>query len=149
MPNCEKCGEVNDIFHWSDLCTPCRAKKGLSKSQPCEDKNPVKMDYTREELIEICEKAIVHESEWANRDSASSVIAVGKCWALLKAGCKFVINDTNEPHTSTSDHTIWLRVYFDGFAVFEGTLPDGQKCEELFYLPAPGRLQGLDGKDWY
>jgi len=29
----------------------------------------VKLDYTRKELIGICEKAIVNEKNWHNRDS--------------------------------------------------------------------------------
>jgi len=114
----------------------------------CVNKSDVKTDYTREELIEICERAIVAEENWHNRDSASSQTKVGQCWALLKAGCKFKI-EKEENNISTNWSTIWLHIYFDGFAVFEGTLPKGQKCEELYYLPTPGRLDSAQGGDWY
>ena len=45
--------------------------------------------YNREKLIKICEKAIVDISKWSNRDSPSAQINIGKCWALLKAGCEY------------------------------------------------------------
>lgn len=41
----------------------------------------------REELIELCERAIVDEGKWKNRDSHYSQLNIGKAWALLKAGC--------------------------------------------------------------
>jgi hypothetical protein len=69
---------------------------------------------TRDELIELCEKSIVKESEWLNRDSASSQQQVGKLWALLKAGCEFKVE-------SEDPGSIRVEVWFDGFMTFEGS----------------------------
>lgn len=46
---------------------------------------------TREDLIAICERAIVPQDHWRNRDSASAQLGVGAALVLLKAGCKFVV----------------------------------------------------------
>ena len=49
------------------------------------------MNYTRSDLIGICERSIVAEDQWLNRDTAKAQIGVGTVWALLKAGCDFHI----------------------------------------------------------
>jgi len=46
---------------------------------------------TREELIALCEAALVPESEWRNRDSAGAQRQIGEAWALLRAGCPYRI----------------------------------------------------------
>lgn len=104
-----------------------------------------KKTYTREFLIEICEKAIVHHSKWRNRDTFSSQCGLGKAWALLKAGCDFkVMNDKKNPPV-TDDCTIWIEIYATGFDYFEG----GGIEEETFYLPTLSRLKKENGNDWY
>ncbi|VXC06823.1 hypothetical protein [Aeromicrobium sp. 9AM] len=108
----------------------------------------VKTDYTREDLIAICEKAIVPESDWSDRDSQRSQVKIGQAWALLKAGCDWHLADDPE----TDARTIWIEIYSQGFNWFEGGY-DGRDDEfltrDLFYLPTPGRLIKADGKDWY
>lgn len=37
----------------------------------------IKTDYTREELISICERAIVPQSKWWDRDSEQAQAGVG------------------------------------------------------------------------
>lgn len=112
----------------------------------------MKTDYTREELIKICEKAIVPESKWSDRDSASSIRQVGDCWALLKAGCDFEVrtkeNTEKDSNCITDEDTIWVDFFFNGFQRFEYG-EDVDKEEKTNYLPTPKRLSEIKGKDWY
>lgn len=101
----------------------------------------MKEDYTREELIDICEKSIVPEFHWSNRDSHEAHLNIGSCWALLKAGCDFRVLTSGI--LSTDDRTIWLEIDAKGFTCFEG----GAKQSELYYLPTIERLS--KGGDWY
>ena len=95
-------------------------------------------EYTREDLIKICEKAFVKEKEWKNRDSESAQCQLGECYALLKADCNFKID-------KISNNTIELIVYSKGFMFFEG----GNKEEHYYYLPTESRLKEANNKDWY
>lgn len=114
-------------------------------------------EYTREELIAICEQAIVQQDDWCDRDSQSAQVGVGKCWALLKAGCEFQVTyDHNKRLFSacvTDDKTIWLRTWSKGFNYFEYGEDDGGPFENMeedhFYLPTPKRLAERAGRDWY
>jgi hypothetical protein len=115
-------------------------------------------NYTREKLIEICEKAIVNQSKWQNRDSASSQIGVGQCWALLKSGCKFQIATKENTIGSciTSEKTIWIQFWVKDFTWYDtldgdsDEYPDGiDNSEYQFYLPTEKRLVNSKGEDWY
>ena len=114
-----------------------------------------KTRYTREELIDICERAIVPEEKWRNRDSEKAHVQVGECWALLRAGCEFEVLYCPGGSTSTDHETIWLRTYSQGFNYFEGgwSLDDEDPRDylrkELHYLPTPKRLDQANGGDWY
>ncbi|WP_226035720.1 hypothetical protein [Aquibacillus saliphilus] len=89
----------------------------------------------RQELIDLCEKAIVSEDKWGNRDSASAQRQIGELWALLKAGCDYKLD-----HNSLS-----ITVYYKGFMYFE--MLDIES--EYFYLPTLKELEELNGEDWY
>ncbi len=119
----------------------------------------MKTKYTRKELIEICEKSIVNQSKWNNRDSASSQIGIGKCWILLKSGCKFEISTKENTHIGeciTDNDTIWIQFWVKDFQ-WNDTLdgdeeeyPDGiASSEYFFYLPTTKRLKEKENKDWY
>ena len=104
-------------------------------------------DYTRAELIAICERAAsVQECDWQNRDSHEAIVQVGKCWALLKAGAEFEI--IRHGITTTDEQTIWLditvtRTYWNmDYGVDSPAI-------DTFYLPTPSRLESSAGKDWY
>lgn len=104
----------------------------------------MKKKYTRKELIEICEQAIVLEKDWSDRDSEQSQRNVGVCWAFLKCGCDFEIV-YDDGLCSTDDRTIWLWIYTKGFECFEG----GGKERYHIYLPTKKRLKECEGGDWY
>ena len=97
--------------------------------------NMIKTDYTREELISICEQSVVPYPKWINRDSPSSQAKVGMAWAYLKAGCEFRI------HEDTGEDIIWLELYHYEFE----DAPDWHYT----YLPTPKRIEESNGKDWY
>jgi hypothetical protein len=105
---------------------------------------------TREELVALCERGIVHQRKWCNRDSASAQSQLGECWALLKAGCDFdVCTRANQPSQAscvTDDRTIWVEITVPGFSRFEGGVMD----VETFYIPTEARLSQVGpGEDWY
>ena len=116
------------------------------------------MKYTREKLIEICEKAIVKESDWKNRDSASSQQGIGLSLIFLKAGCEFEIQ-TKENNTDgqciTDENTIWIQFYVKDFSWFEykGGKEKGNEGDNFdgyfYYLPTEKRLKKAKGGDWY
>lgn len=102
------------------------------------------MKYTREKLISICERAIVPEDKWMNRDSASSQKQLGECYAWLKAGCNFEVLEKG--NLKTDDNTVWVLISVKGFCWFE----EGYELdEETFYLPTEKRLKKNEGGDWY
>lgn len=103
-----------------------------------------KVQYTRDELLEVCERGFSPEGSWCNRDSSGAVRQLGECYALLRAGCEYRILCGGG--LSTNGRTIWLEVSYDGFAHFES---GGSKDNETFYLPTPERLERSGaGKDW-
>ena len=102
-----------------------------------------KDEFTREQLVSICERAIVPENEWGNRDSGDAHRQLGEAWALLKAGCPYrVLHDED---LNTNDKTIWLEISYDGF----GSVESGEHHleSETFYLPTEEHLK-REG-DWY
>ncbi|MGX7926483.1 hypothetical protein ACWPMX_07905 [Tsuneonella sp. HG094] len=117
-----------------------------------------KTSYSRGELIAICESAIVPQAKWRDRDSESAHCQLGKCWALLRAGCEFQV--LYEPNSrsglSTDDLTIWVETLSEGFDYFESWAMPGDAAarradlrRETHYLPTPKRLKNAAGEDWY
>lgn len=109
---------------------------------------PVRADYTREELIAICERAVVPMGKWRNRDSPSAHENLGLCAVMLKAGAPFTIHPPQPGGGCHTDaRTIWLTVSWHGFNDFEFGTKFGES--EMFYLPTPARLDETAGRDWY
>lgn len=102
-----------------------------------------KTNYSRTELIAICEQAIVDQTHWTDRDSAHSMIGVGTAWALLSAGCEFRV--LTKGNLKTDQNTIWIEITYQGFQYFEMH----ELSFDHFYLPTPKRLAERAGKDWY
>lgn len=99
--------------------------------------------YTRDDLISICEAAVVPHAKWHDRDSASAQQGVGKAWALLRAGCEFRI--LHEGTLRTDDRTIWVEFDVRDFNYFEL----GDMGTVTVYLPTRDRLADAAGRDWY
>ena len=102
-------------------------------------------EYTREDLIKICEQAFVKEEDWHDRDSEYSQCSLGECYALLRAGCDFEVIYEDDI-CGTDEHTIWLYVYSEGFGYFDW---GGEKEKHHYYLPTQKRLDEANGGDWY
>ena len=66
---------------------------------PLDFKAP--LDYTREDLIDLCERAVVSCTKWNNRDSYSSQVNIQECYDYLKRGYDYDI-------TTESDNTVWI-----------------------------------------
>lgn len=109
-------------------------------------------DYSREELIAVCERAVVPVEKWRNRDSASAQQGVGLAWVMLRAGAEFYINPPRPGHSGcrTDERTIWVEFHWPGFRALEYGRSDHANWEdETIYLPTPARLDKADGDDWY
>lgn len=109
-------------------------------------------EYSREELIKLCEKAIVLEKNWIDRDSSYSQKEIGEAWALLKAGCDFRILREGCGCTQSDEKTIWIEINYCGVGYFEGSgdleKPAGKESE-TYYIPTEKRLKEANGDDWY
>lgn len=101
------------------------------------------MEYTREVLIDLCERSIVPVDQWSDRDSAQCMIQLGSCLALLKCGCDFKV--LYEDVLCTNEETIWVEIEYPGFAAFEGF----NSTKSNFWLPTEKRLRDNQGRDWY
>lgn len=109
----------------------------------------IKTDYTREELIAICERAVVPHNKWSDRDSPSAHENLGLCWVMLKAGCDFHVHPVGAASGCfTDERTIWLTVNWRTFSDFEYGSSFASHSEQ-FYLPTPARLDDTQGMDWY
>lgn len=106
-------------------------------------------DYSRENLIAICEAAVTPVAKWRNRDSPGAHEKLGLCWVMLKAGCEFHVHAPRpgESGCYTDDRTIWLTVHWPNFSAFE--YGNGETDDEMFYIPTPKRLRESVGGDWY
>lgn len=103
----------------------------------------VKTDYTREEMIALCDKAIFDVADWSNRDHPEAMVQVGKCWALLKSGCQFKIitEDENNIGLVTMEHIVWLEITFPVFNDFEYGTTKTPEYSETFYIPTQANNQ--------
>jgi hypothetical protein len=100
----------------------------------------------REQLIALCERAVVPVENWRNRDSSDAQKQVGEALMLLRAGAEYV--EATSPEQA--DDTIWIYIYYPGFTAFEYGSADRANWErELFYIPTAARLDRANGKDWY
>lgn len=115
---------------------------------PVRDPAVVRTDYSREELVAICERAVVPHAKWSNRDTPGSHEKLGLAWVMLKAGCEFSVHPSSEKSGCfTGRDVIWLTIYWRNFNDFEyGT---GPSESDSFYLPTPERLAKVDGRDWH
>jgi len=108
-------------------------------------------DYSRENLIAICDAAIVPEEFWDNPRTPQTQKMVGILWAQLRAGCEFTVHveavDEFDCFVS-DDQTIWLDVESIELKMHEKHLDKKHKRIELFYLPTPKRLRECSGRDW-
>lgn len=106
-------------------------------------------DYSRENLIAICEAAVVPVKKWRNRDSPGAQEKPGLCWVMLKAGCEFHVHPPQPEKRGchTNARTIWLTIEWPTFGTFE--YGGGNETNETFYIPTPARLREAEGRDWY
>ena len=120
----------------------------------------IKIDYTREELIELCKRAFVKQDKWQNRDSCSAQVQIVTALLFLEAGCKFVILHENIRGTpfnavSTTRDFIYVLFYVKDFIWFdmldadEEEFPDGSQYGSYFYIPTEKTLEKAAGNDWY
>lgn len=112
----------------------------------------VKTDYTREELIELCNIGVVTSDKWFNRDSCDAQKKLHLAKLTLMGGCKFKVmehskmgslweNRKMESSCVTDDETIWIEIFYDDWE-------DG-KSWHGHYIPTKKRLEDNKDGDWY
>lgn len=100
--------------------------------------------YTREELIALCEKAVVPVEKWNNRDTPDAQLQVAAAWWMLKSNCPFSVG------VDSDDRTIWVSIRAPRFAHIECDLTDPENwTEDSCYIPTQARLDAAAGGDWY
>lgn len=105
----------------------------------------IKTNYRRQDLIRLCEDAVVPHKKWGNRDTSDAHRQLGEAWALLKAGCKFEISTKGD--LKTDAETVWVKIFFTGFSGFEAGVEENES--ETFYLPTRKRIKDNSREDWY
>lgn len=101
-------------------------------------------EYTREQLIDLCQRAPVPQDRWTDRDTAGAQRQVGEALMLLKAGCDFDLSDND--NLKTDAKTIWVNIRFKGFDYFEDS---DELQSEVFYIPTEESITKANGDDWY
>lgn len=84
---------------------------------PLDFKDP--QDYSRDDLISLCERAVVPCREWNDRDSFSAQVNLQECYDYLNRG--YIYDITNE-----SDRTIWIS--------FKNVTKNQLKNDPIYYL---------------
>ena len=115
------------------------------------------LELSREDLIQLCDLAIVPEQRWLNRDSAIAQTQIGQCRQLLLAGCQYtLLTAEHDRYCQTSEDTIWIEIAYKGFSAFENVSNWDTEEErfsyydkETFYIPTMKRLMERFGRDWY
>lgn len=97
---------------------------------------------SREELIALCERAIIPVTDWRNRDTPAALEQLGICWAYLKSGCEY-----------KADYGMFfviLNIFRPTFNTIERQEPlGGPELEEAsFYIPTQRQLDRKKGGDW-
>ena len=103
-----------------------------------------KTKYTREYILELCDKAIVSEKNWRDRDTPEAQAKIGLIHVYLKAGCKFRIITKSRYKSDmcvTNSRTIWIEIFHYEF--------EESKSWHIHYLPTEERLKESNGEDWY
>jgi hypothetical protein len=112
----------------------------------------MKTEYTREELIKLCDEGQVDYSKWCDRDSFSAQRQLHIAKLTLLGGCKFRII-TNRKEGSlwekrkiesscvTDEETIWVEIFYDEWE-------DGEDWQNHF-IPTPKKLKEVNRGDWY
>jgi len=124
----------------------------------------------REELIKICEDAVVPYTKWGDRDSYSAQCNISDIHGLLSVGAEYNIGgETNEDTiwiifkniTDKQEHDYTRHLLpIDGLEDYFG---EGGHESEIFdggginiggaylggYMPTRKRLEEVDGEDWY
>ena len=109
-------------------------------------------DLSREELIAVCDRAVVPKEHWHDRDSYSAQKGVAICRMLLLTGHDFEVRTKARYERDgcvTDDRTIWVEVTnIRGFMAVEMGMGEGAESD-TFYLPTAKRLDESTGRDWY
>lgn len=101
-------------------------------------------DPSRKFFLDLCDRALVPQERWHDRDSEGAQRQVGEARQLLLAGCPFKVIRQDE-FTQSDIWTWWLEITSKGFNYFE----EGILNKSTFYIPTNRSLKRAAGGDWY
>lgn len=136
------------------------------------------MNYTREQLINICERAVVPHQKWHDRDSYISQKNIQSVYKGLTAGLDFkIITKEDDPEYHSDEQIILIKftapIDFDKLEkgkelkiseredyfrdcdpdyeteMFNGDGIDFHSDWTRTYMPSKKRLDEANGSDWY
>ena len=104
----------------------------------------MKINYTKKELIELCNLGEVTYDKWQNRDSylAQQNLHIAKL--TLQGGCDFKISikeDDKKNGYATNEETIWIEIFYDNW--------ENKEEWHTHYIPTKKRLEKSKNGDWY
>lgn len=121
----------------------------------------MKKDYTREELIAICEQCYVPSSKWGDRDSYIAQRNASNIHGLLLSGAYFELDIYSEDNIDINFHNISQEQNnnrYNGFEVdsLDSYLEENEDSEmfdsfddsSFGYLPTQSRLDEHENGDW-
>jgi hypothetical protein len=98
--------------------------------------------YTREKIIELCDKGIVPLDKWSNRDTPSAQSGIGLIRTYLIAGCDFKLDNAEDEFDPS-----WIGAPSIEL-LFEFSAEEFGDCE-CGYFPSEKCLEVVNGNDWY
>jgi len=136
------------------------------------------MNYIREQLIKICERAVVPHQKWHDRDSFLAQKSIQSVYKGLTAGLDFkIITQEDDPDYHSDEKTILIKfttpIDFDKLEkgkelkiasredyfrdcdpdyeteMFNGDGIDFHSDWTRTYIPTEKRLDEANGNDWY
>jgi len=115
---------------------------------------PIKLLYTRDELIDICERAIIPQKLWEQAQTEKVQKDIGRCWQLLKCRCDYQIIGILTEGLIGIHFFVHSQEWFEhgdnpeDTSEYTGFSFDSDKNDLGFHLPTPDRLEKFIGKDW-
>ena len=96
-------------------------------------------EYTKEDIIKLCDDGVVHFSEWDDRDTPSAQSQLATARAYLIAGCPFRM--CIKGSIRSDDETVWIEIKHYKF--------EDEPSFHTYYIPTRKRLDESKEKDWY
>lgn len=159
----------SQTLFWND-----KEPKRIEKEKMEYMRNHIEEFTSREQLISLCERAVVPYYKWSNRDSYSAQVSIEDSYKLLQAGAEY------DAKLDGAEKVFWVRfknlteellkkadsycLGIDNIDSYKEAVPNDEmfdsesyvwralidKNKEITcYIPTKKSLEEADGEDWY